>query len=88
MIEWIYVAFDAFTALFDLTKGYAKQESETLIETIKSRRSVILAKYPPDDAMCQEGIISEALGKIAMAMEQYPDLKVNQNDIITIDWNK
>jgi len=28
--------FDALTALLDLTKGYAKHESETLIETIKS----------------------------------------------------
>ena len=36
--------FDALTALLDLTKGYAKHESETLIETIKSRRSVITAK--------------------------------------------
>ncbi|WP_242966453.1 LemA family protein [Clostridium sp. BSD9I1] len=33
--------FDALTALLDLTKGYAKHESETLIETIKSRRSVM-----------------------------------------------
>ena len=41
--------FDALTALLDLTKGYAKHESETLIETIKSRRSAITAKSTPDD---------------------------------------
>ena len=50
--------FDALTALLDLTKGYAKHESETLIETIKSRRSVITAKSTPDDVMRQEGVIS------------------------------
>mgnify|MGYP000859422044 FL=1 len=58
------------TALLDLTKGYAKHESETLIETIKSRRSVITAKSTPDDVMRQEGVISEALGRIAMVTEQ------------------
>ena len=77
--------FDALTALLDLTKGYAKHESETLIETIKSRRSVITAKSTPDDVVRQEGIISEALGRIAMVSEQYPELKANENYIKTMD---
>lgn len=77
--------FDALTALLDLAKGYAKHESETLIETIKSRRSVITAKSTPDDVLRQEGIISEALGKIAMVTEQYPELKANQTYIKTMD---
>lgn len=77
--------FDALSALLDLTKGYAKHESETLIETIKSRRSVITAKSTPDDVLHQEGIISEALGRIAMVTEQYPELKANQNYIKTMD---
>ncbi len=77
--------FDALTALLDLTKGYAKHESETLIETIKSRRSVITAKSTPNDVLRQEGVISEALGRIAMVTEQYPDLKANQNYIKTMD---
>lgn len=77
--------FDALTALLDLTKGYAQHESETLIETIKSRRSVITAKSTPDDVLRQEGIISEALGRIAMVTEQYPELKANQTYIKTMD---
>ncbi|MGI5906766.1 MAG: LemA family protein [Candidatus Pararuminococcus gallinarum] len=77
--------FDALTALLDLTKGYAKHESETLIETIKSRRSVITAKSTPDDVLRQEGIITEALGKIAMVTEQYPELKADQTYIKTMD---
>lgn len=77
--------FDALSALLDLTKGYAQHESETLIETIKSRRSVITAKSTPDDVMRQEGIISEALGRIAMVSEQYPALKANQNYENTMD---
>lgn len=41
--------FDALTALLDLTKGYAAHEATTLIETIKSRRSVITATSTPQD---------------------------------------
>jgi LemA protein len=77
--------FDALSALLDLTKGYAKHESETLIETIKTRRSVITAKSTPDDVLRQEGVISEALGRIAMVTEQYPELKANQTYIKTMD---
>ena len=43
--------FDALTALLDLTKGYAAHESQTLIDTIKSRRSVITAKSTPDEVV-------------------------------------
>ena len=77
--------FDALTALLDLTKGYAKHESEELIETIKSRRSAITAKSSPEDVLHQEGIISEALGRIAMVTEQYPELKANQTYHKTMD---
>lgn len=71
--------FDALTALLDLTKSYAGHEGETLLETIKSRRSVITAKSTPDEVMRQEHVISEALVRIAMVTEQYPDLKANEN---------
>lgn len=71
--------FDALTALLDLTKGYAAHESQTLIETIKSRRSVITASSTPNDVLKQEGVISEALGRISMVAERYPELKANES---------
>ena len=71
--------FDALTALLDLAKGYAAHESQTLIETIKSRRSVITATSTPDDVLKQEGIISEALGRISMVAERYPELKASES---------
>ncbi|MGI1659042.1 MAG: LemA family protein [Desulfitobacterium sp.] len=77
--------FDALTALLDLTKGYAQHESETLIETIKSRRSVITASSSPKDVLRQEGIIAEALGRIAMVAEQYPELKANETYAETME---
>lgn len=77
--------FDALTALLDLTKGYAAHESQTLIETIKSRRSVITATSTPADVLKQEGIITEALGRISMVAEKYPELKANENYAKTMD---
>ena len=70
--------FDALTALLDLAKGYAAHESQTLIETIKSRRSVITAKSTPQDVLQKEGVISEALGRISMVAERYPELKADK----------
>lgn len=77
--------FDALTALLDLTKGYAKHESEKLIETIQSKRNVITAKSTPEDVLRQEGIVTEALGRIAMVTEQYQELVANQTYIKTMD---
>ena len=77
--------FDALTALLDLTKGYAEHESQTLLETVKSRRSIITANSTPDDVQKQENVITEALGRIAMVAEQYPDLKANTTYIKCMD---
>lgn len=76
---------DALTILLDLAKGYAKHECETWIEAIKSKRSVITAKSTPYDVLCQEGVISEALCRIATVTEQYPELKANNNYIKTMN---
>lgn len=70
--------FDALTALLDLTQGYANYESKMLIEVIKSRRSIITAKSTPDDVLRQEEVIFEALNRITMITEQYPNLKADK----------
>ena len=78
--------FDALTALLDLAKGYAAHESQTLIETIKSRRSVITAKSTPQDVLQQEGVISEALGRMH-AVDSYEKMvrtsRLIYNDSVT-----
>ncbi|NLW91258.1 MAG: LemA family protein [Syntrophomonadaceae bacterium] len=70
--------FDALISLLDFTKGYAEHESDSLTEAIKSKRCLITVKSTPEDVLCQEGIISEALNRIAMVTEQYPELKEHQ----------
>lgn len=71
--------FDALAALLDLTKGYAVYGSQMLIETIKFRRSIITAASTPDDVLKQESVISEALGRISMMAERYPELKADES---------
>ena len=71
--------FDALTSLLELIKGYDRHESETLLEVIRARRSVITASSSPDDVAEQETVLTEALGKIHAVAEQYPDLKAADN---------
>ncbi|MCL1812511.1 MAG: LemA family protein [Treponema sp.] len=77
--------FNTLTALLDLTKGYAGQESEMLIETIYSGRSDITAKSTLGDVLRQEGIIGEVLGRITKVSEQYPELKANEKYVKIMD---
>ena len=71
--------FEALAALLNLTQEYSAHECKILIETIRSRRSVITAVSTPEDVITQERIISEILGHISMIAEQYPELKANGN---------
>ncbi|MDD4496434.1 MAG: LemA family protein [Eubacteriales bacterium] len=73
--------FEVLTALLDLTKDYEKNEGYTLKETVKTKRKTITENSTPDDVLRQEEIISCALDRIALAVEQYPELKTNQNYI-------
>ena len=77
--------FDALISLLFLTKDYARHESETLIETITSRRAVITGKSTPDDLLLQEKIILEALCRITMMTKEYKELNNNQTYIKAMD---
>lgn len=77
--------FDALTALLNCTVGYAEHECVTLIHEVKSRRCVITARSTPDDVLRQEGVVSEALERIAMVTVQYPELKTNPTYVEAMD---
>ena len=70
--------FDALTALVDILKGYDVHESQTLMKTINTRRSVITATATPDDVRKQECVISEVLDRISMVSALYPELQTNE----------
>jgi LemA protein len=71
--------FEALIALLNLTKDYAAQESRPLLDAIKLYRNTITAKSTPNDVQKQEDMITEALDRISVIAEQYPELKANKN---------
>jgi len=81
--------YDLIPNLIETAKGYMKHERETLDAVISARNaassSLDAAKNNPGDAdvmglLAQaEGKLSSALGGFNMVMEDYPDLKANQN---------
>ena len=70
--------FDALTALVDILKGYDAHESQTLMETINTRRSVITATSTPYDVQKQEHVISEVLDRVSMITPFHPEIQTNE----------
>jgi len=81
--------YDLIPNLIETAKGYMKHERETLDAVISARNAASsgleAAKNNPGDADVMgvlsqaEGNLSSALGRFNMVMEDYPDLKANQN---------
>ena len=79
---------DLIPNLVEVVKGYAKHEKETLQAVTEARAkvgSIQMSKALLDDpkafAQFQEaqGAMSSALSRLMVVVEQYPDLKANQN---------
>ena len=68
--------FDLLTKMFDITKGYAKHEKETLADVIGLRNGI-----PRDGSMKEKAEISnkltQAANDINVIFERYPELKAN-----------
>jgi len=81
--------YDLIPNLIETAKGYMKHERETLDAVISARNAasdgLAAAKENPGDADVMsilsqaEGKLAGALGRFNMVMEDYPDLKANQN---------
>lgn len=78
---------DLIPNLVNTVKGYAAHEKETLEGVINARAkatsTTIEAGGLTPDAMQQfqaaQGSLTQALGKLMVVVERYPDLKANQN---------
>ena len=64
--------------LVETAKGYMKHERETF-ETITKARSQAMGANNVADASKAEGALGDALSKFLLVVENYPDLKANQN---------
>lgn len=71
---------DLIPNLVETVKGYAKHEKETLDAVIKARNTYVNASLP-EDQMKASGELTQALSKLMMLSEAYPDLKANTNFI-------
>ena len=69
---------DLIPNLVETAKGYVKHEKETL-ENITKARSQAMQAGSVKDAAQAEGNLGEALSKFYLVVENYPDLKANQN---------
>ncbi len=79
---------DLIPNLVETVKGYAKQEQEVLTQVTEARAKVGQMQLPPDiltnqDALNQfeqnQAQLTGALGRLLVVVEQYPELKSNQN---------
>jgi len=69
---------DLIPNLVETAKGYMQHERETF-EAITEARSKAMGAGSVGDAAKAEGSLSEALSKFMLVVENYPDLKANQN---------
>ena len=72
--------YDLIPNLVETVKGYAKHEADTLENVIKARSQAVQAGGSGAAAQGQaEQALTGALGRLMLVVEQYPDLKANQN---------
>ena len=69
---------DLIPNLIETAKGYMKHERETLSSITEARSRAMGAKSVSDSAKA-EGLLGDALGRFMLVVENYPDLKANQN---------
>ena len=81
--------YDLIPNLVETAKGYMKHEKETLENVIQARNQaqgqLDQAAQAPGDPNAMKGLagaenaLMGAMGRLNMVMEDYPDLKANQN---------
>lgn len=78
---------DLIPNLVEVVKGYAKHEQETLTKVIEARAQAtkvnVTVDQLNDETMKKfqqaQGNLSQALGRLMVVAEKYPDLKANEN---------
>lgn len=78
---------DLIPNLVETVKGYASHEKETLSAVIQARANATSIKVDPTKLnaanlkkfQSAQGELSQALGRLMVVSERYPDLKANQN---------
>ncbi|HTT19309.1 MAG TPA: LemA family protein [Candidatus Sulfotelmatobacter sp.] len=69
---------DLIPNLVETVKGYAKQE-QTVFGDIAKARSALLSAGTPQQKIAANGQLDGALGRLLLVVENYPQLKSNEN---------
>ncbi len=69
---------DLIPNLIETARGYMKHERETLEQIAKYRSQAVNAQTVPDKIQAEQAL-GGMLGRLMVAVENYPDLKANQN---------
>ena len=69
---------DLIPNLVATVKAYAKEET-TVVDEISKARSGLLNAGTPDEKIAANNKIDSALGRLLVVVENYPNLKANQN---------
>src|SRR6201997_1589904 len=69
---------DLIPNLVETVKGYAKQE-QTVFGDIAKARSALLSAGTPQEKIVANGQLDGALGRLLVIVENYPQLKSNEN---------
>lgn len=70
---------DLIPNLLETVKGYAAHEKGTLEGVMQARSAAMSGGQTPAAAAQNEGMLSQALGRLFAVAEAYPDLKANTN---------
>jgi len=69
---------DLIPNLVETVKGFAAHE-ETVFGDIAKARSALLGARTPEDKMAANGQLDGAIGRLLLVVENYPQLKSNEN---------
>jgi LemA protein len=69
---------DLIPNLVETVKGYAKQE-QTVFGDIAKARSALLSAGTPQEKIAANGQLDGAIGRLLVIVENYPQLKSNEN---------
>jgi len=71
--------YDLIPNLVETVKGYASHEKEVLENVTRARAMAASATGSPAEQAAAEGPLVAALRQLMLVVENYPDLKANQN---------